>query len=537
MVDSNEYIWWKHGVIYHIYPRSFYDSNGDGIGDIQGIIQKINYIKDLGVDAIWLSPVYESPMHDFGYDISNYRKIDPSYGSIVDFKELLSTLHANGIKLIMDMVLNHTSEEHSWFVESRSSKKNPKRNWYIWKRGKKNRKPNNWKSAFGGSSWEYDGKTKEYYLHTFFKEQPDLNWREDDLRNKMFEEIKFWLDLGVDGLRLDVINMIVKDKKFRNNPSLLNLLLSPSKLFSRNRPKSYKIIKRLRKLTDQYNDVALIGEIYNTPPGDHKLVASYLGNGNDGLNLAFDFSIFFKNWNATYYFETINNIYNELPKKGWPCFVFSNHDLSRSKSRFGNRGDEKSLLVAVLLLTLRGTPFIYYGDEIGMTGIKVKKKEIADPLGRKYWPLYKGRDSARSPMQWNADLQAGFTISDPWLPVHKDFEIYNVETEQSDSRSLLSNYKHLIAIRKKYKALTQGMWLPIVRGDNNIMAFHRLYDNQRISVILNFSSKQKHYKLIYKHYRFIYSTHPETLPQYINTTITLLPFQAIILEVLDNKPG
>lgn len=533
MNNAKDFVWWKHGVIYHIYPRSFFDSNQDGIGDIQGIIQKVSYLKSLGVDAIWLSPLYESPMYDFGYDISNYRKIDPSYGSIEDFKELLKIVHSNGIKLIMDMVMNHTSAEHSWFVESRSSKENPKRNWYIWRRGRKNKKPNNWKSAFGGSSWEYDKNTEEYYLHTFFKEQPDLNWREDELKDTMFKEVKYWLDMGVDGFRLDVINMIVKDKKFRNNPSLINLLISPSKLFSRNRPKSYKIIKQLRKLTDKYNDIALIGEIYNTPPGDHKLVASYLGNGNNGLNLAFDFSIFFKNWNARIFFETINNIYEELPKRGWPCFVFSNHDLSRCKSRYGKNSDEKALLTAVLLLTLRGTPFIYYGDEVGMSTVKVKKKEIEDPLGKKYWPIYKGRDGSRTPMQWSTENYAGFTTMKPWLPVQKDFKLYNAEVQDNNTRSLLSNYKNLISIRKRYMPLTHGSWLPIIKGENNILSYQRLYEGQRLTIILNFSSKQKRYRLTHKHYRYIYSTHPETFTEYLNTTITLLPFQAIILEVMN----
>jgi alpha-glucosidase len=413
MVKDSKFIWWKHGIIYHIYPRSFKDTNKDGIGDLNGITEKLPYLKDLGIDAIWLSPIYKSPFIDAGYDIADYKTVDEDYGDLSDFRTMLNDAHNLGIKVIMDMVMNHTSNHHPWFIESASSLNNSKRDWYIWKKNKKSKAPNNWRSVFGGSAWELDKQTNSYYLHTFFKEQPDLNWRNKAMRRAFFMEIEYWLDLGVDGFRLDVINMLGKDKKFRNNPPLFKYFLGKPKTFSRNRRRSYKIVQRLRKLMDQYDSKVLIGEIYNPPPGDSKLVASYLGNGKDSLNMAFDFTIFFKKWDAKKYFNSISNLYNEIPFKAWPCFVLSNHDLSRSINRFGKNKEEKAKLAAILQMTLRGTPFIYYGEEIGMTNVKLKKAELIDPLGKRFWPVYLGRDRSRTPMQWNNSINAGFSFKNP----------------------------------------------------------------------------------------------------------------------------
>ncbi len=533
MENNNDSMWWKHGVVYHIYPRSFCDSNNDGNGDLKGIISKLPYLSNLGIDAIWLSPIYDSPMLDNGYDVRDYRKINIIFGNMDDFKELLHQAHSMNIRIIMDMILNHTSDQHPWFIESRSSVNSPKRDWYLWKKGRKNRfTPNNWRSAFGGSAWEYDKASGHYYMHTFLKEQPDLNWRNKELRKQIYKEMKLWLDMGVDGFRLDVINMIVKDKKYRNNPSFIKLLFPKNKILSRNRPKSYKIVRKLRQIVNQYPEKALIGEIYNTPPGDSQLVASYLGNGTDSLNMAFDFSLFFKGWSAKKYYDSISSVYSELPEKGWPCFVFSNHDLSRSISRFKSYSNEKALLAAVLLLTLRGTPFIYYGEELGMKSIKLRKSQINDPLGKKLWPFYKGRDSSRSPMQWDNTRYAGFSETEPWLPLSPDHETDNVKTESENSRSILNNYISLIKLRKKYPSLSKGEWEPFVKGENNIIAYHRVYDNERVTVAINFSSKPSSFKLRYKQYRFLYTTHPETLSRLTSTTLLLMPFQAIILQVL-----
>jgi alpha-glucosidase len=494
--QTEKWIWWKHGVIYHIYPRSFKDSGGDGIGDIRGIISKLNYLSDLGVDGIWLSPVYVSPMVDFGYDVSDYREIDPVYGTLEDFKMLIEAAHDLGIRIICDMILNHTSDRHPWFLESRASKENPKRDWYIWKDGRNGRPPNNWKSAMGGSAWEFDEITGQYYCHSFFKEQPDLNWRNPCLAGAFFDEIKFWLDFGVDGFRLDVINFIVKDKKFRDNPYFFGIPVFQRHIFTRNRPKSHKIVRELRKLVDRYPDRVLVGEIYTLPPGNSKIAASYLANGN-GIHMAFDFSLIFCKWDARKYYECIHAMYSHIPEQGWPCNVLSNHDLFRSFDRFPWRlfKVEKARVAAALLLTLRGTPFIYYGEEIGMRNTRISYRNIQDPLGKRFWPLFSGRDKARTPMQWNSAKNAGFTDGDPWLPVNVDAANRNVENQEKDEMSLLNFYRKLISIRKSHPALREGRWVPLIAGQNGILAYARIYNDQRITVVLNFTGRKKRISL------------------------------------------
>lgn len=324
---KESWVWWKHGIVYHIYPRSFKDSNQDGIGDIKGIISKLDYFAELGVDALWLSPVFESPQADFGYDISDYYRVDPVFGTNSQLDLLIKKAHKQNIKIVLDLVLNHTSEQHPWFLESKHSKDNPKRNWYIWEGPIKNKKPNNWRTSFGESAWEFDAATGEYYYHSFLKNQPDLNWRNPEVMKAMFEMIKFWLDKGVDGFRLDVINFIVKDKKLRNNPSLIRQFFSQPKLYTRDRPKSLKILKSLRTLIDNYPERACIGEIYMLPPGKPELPAWYLGNGKNSLNLAFDFSLAFQAWRAGRYKTIIQRWIQAIPEKGWPSWVLSNHDF------------------------------------------------------------------------------------------------------------------------------------------------------------------------------------------------------------------
>ena len=526
------WIWWKHGVIYHIYPLSFMDSNGDGIGDIQGIISKMNYLSDLGIDAIWLSPVFSSPMVDFGYDVSDYRKIDPVFGTLEDFKELISKAHAQGIRVICDMILNHTSDQHPWFTESRSSKYNLKRNWYIWKDGHLGAPPNNWRSATGGSAWEFDDQTGQYYFHSFFKEQPDLNWRDPHLPEVFFEEVKFWLEFGVDGFRLDVINMIAKDKRFRNNPVKFGLPFFQRHRFTRNRPKSYKIVKELRKLVDQYDNRAMIGEIYTLPPGDSGMAASYLAGGK-GIHMTFDFSLLFRSWSAKKYYSCIHNWYAHIPETGWPCNVLSNHDMFRSIDRFPWRlyKDEKAKVAATLLLTLRGTPFVYYGEEIGMRNGKVKYTEIKDPLGKKWWPLFQGRDKARTPMQWNDNIHGGFTSGKPWLPVNNEAAFRNVENQERNESSLLHHYRQLIHLRKTHPALHEGRWVPLINGDKGILAYSRIHEDERIIIILNFTARQKRV-LLPEHSagRVIFSTHRDAGKSFYFQYMQILPFEASIFK-------
>ena len=528
---TEPWIWWKHGVIYHIYPRSFQDSNGDGIGDIQGIILRLGYLKNLGVDGIWISPMYKSPMVDFGYDVSGYREIDPVFGTMDDFRELLTKAHDSGIRIILDMILNHTSNLHPWFTESSSSVSNPKRNWYIWKDGIPGGLPNNWKSALGGSAWKFDERTGQYYLHSFFEDQPDLNWRDPELPGIFFEELRFWLDMGVDGFRLDVINLIAKDKKFRNNPVLFGIAALQKHVFTRNRKHSVTIVTMIRKLLDQYENRVSIGEIYAMPPGDAKTAARYLIKGNNGIHMAFDFSMLFSIWNAHAYYKCIKTWYDSLPDGGWPCNVLSNHDLLRSIDRFPWRSnrDEKAKVAAVLLLTLKGTPFIYYGEEIGMHNGIIRKRSIRDPLGKRYWPFFTGRDKARTPMQWNMEPNGGFTKGKPWLPLNNDTQIRNVRQQEGELPSLLNLYRMLIKIRKSSEALQKGSWVPMANGQNGILAYFRKTDEERMLVILNFTGRNKTLALpVHTCGKVLVSTHrsPEEFSYFQNMQIT--PYEATV---------
>ncbi|MFZ4399175.1 MAG: glycoside hydrolase family 13 protein [Bacteroidales bacterium] len=530
---ADDWIWWKHGVIYQIYPRSFCDSNKDGIGDIIGIISKLDYLKNLGVDAIWLSPIYKSPNIDYGYDVSDYKAINPEYGSLDDFKKLLEIAHSKNIKVIMDMIMNHTSDQHPWFIESKSSLDNPKRDWYIWKSGIKGKTPNNWKSSFGKTAWEYDYKTAAYYLHSFFKEQPDLNWRNKEMAKVFFEEINYWLELGVDGFRLDVINMIVKDKKYRNNPLNIKLPFLQHHKFSRNRPKSHEIVKKLRKLIDNYKDKVLIGEIYVMPPGNTELSASYLSDGEKGIHLAFDFSLIFQKWNANNIYKCIKKWNASIPKDGWPCNVLSNHDLKRSINRnpFRHHQNEKAKIEAVLLLTLKGTPFIYYGEEIGMKNSIISYNSIQDPLGKRFWPIYNGRDGARTPMQWNADFYAGFSEVKPWLPVNKDYKNVNVLNQENTDNTLLKLYRSLLQLRKENPSLVKGNYLPLKKGKDGVFAYTRTFEDEILTIILNFSSEKKSIKLNKKEqFRYLLSTHSVKDENISVKELVVSPYEAIILK-------
>ncbi len=494
----NEYVWWKHGVLYQIYPRSFYDSNGDGVGDLNGVIEKLDYIKSLGVEGIWFSPINNSPMFDFGYDISDYIGIDPVFGTMNDFNRLLDETHSRGMKVILDLVINHTSHLHKWFIESRSSKSNPKRDWYIWHPGKNGKAPNNWKGVFGGSAWELDKQTGEYYLHSFLPEQPDVNWRNPALKEAIFNDIKFWLDKGVDGFRLDVASCYIKDDKFRSNPFTIGRTPRPydlqRHLYDKNRPEVHDlVIKDFRKLLDGYAERMSVGEIFIDDPEDHKQPAEYLGNGNDELHLVFDFSLLMQPWNARKIRKCLHDWYAPIPKNGWPCQVLSNHDISRAATRFATSSedetDARAKIAAALLLTIKGTPFIYYGEEIGMRNGKVKRSEIVDPVGLRYWPLFGGRDPERTPMQWNNRSYSGFTTAKTWLPVNKDYLERNVNEQEKDPTSMLHFYRSLITLRQTRKALYAGEWSGIELNNKSIIAYERVFEEERMLVILNFSSR------------------------------------------------
>jgi alpha-glucosidase len=527
--------WWKSAVFYQIFPASYKDTNGDGFGDLQGVICKLEYLSWLGIDAIWLSPVFKSPLFDMGYDVTDYQSIHPAYGNLDDLKELIAEAHERKIRIILDLVLNHTSEEHPWFQESRSSENNVKRDWYIWEKGSAYRKPGPWKSLYGGSGWTYDRNSGEYYYHTFFKEQPDLNWRNRDVRTYFHDVMRYWLNMGVDGFRLDAINVIIKDEKYGNpEPSLLAQICGKVNRITRNQPEAYRIIEELRAVADEYSGTVLVGEIYTLPPGNPALVAGFLtGNRNPPrLNLAFDFSLIFKRWDAKKFHDTINAGLSSIPDNGWPCHVLSNHDLNRTISSgwFHTFQDEKAKVKATLLLTLKGTPFMYYGEEIGLRNVKIPKNKIKDPLGKRFWPLYQGRDGARTPMQWNNSINEGFSKVEPWLPVHRVQAGRNVLNQMNYNNSILLFYHKLLILRKSRISLKYGDWIPLISGEKNILAYFRSTFVEKILIILNFSN---HYKQIPLNVdlqgEILLSTH-RMVDMEINVhTLTLFPFESSVI--------
>jgi len=505
---GNDFLWWRDGVIYQIYPRSFADANGDGIGDLQGIIAHLDYLNDgsprpvdgstnvldadgcsssLGVDAIWLSPIYPSPMYDFGYDVSNYHDIHPDFGTLEDFDHLVEEAHKRGIRIVMDWVMNHSSHEHQWFVESRSSRDNDKRDWYIWADGRKGRPPNNWQSVFGGRAWTWDEKTRQYYLHLFLPQQPDLNWRNPEMKSVMFDELRFWLDRGVDGFRLDVADAYYKDAALRDNPYRLGLRPYDwlNHVHDWNQPETHGLLKEFRRLLDQYPERMTVAEVTET----HAM--EYYGEGNDECHLVFNFDLLRRSWDPRAFHAVVQSWEDALPRDAWPCQVLSNHDVTRHYTRYaaGRWSDARAKVAAAMLLTLRGTPFLYYGEEIGMRQARIPRAEIKDPPGRRYWPFYKGRDGCRTPMQWSAEPNAGFGAGKPWLRIGPDHRQVNVASESSDPNSLLSFYRRLIWLRKATPALQRGSYRSLVRKPVGQMAYLRETPDQAILVCLNFFSR------------------------------------------------
>ncbi len=489
-------MWWKEGVIYQIYPRSYKDTNNDGIGDLKGIISKLDYLNNgtsesLGIDAIWISPFFRSPMKDFGYDISDYRDIDPIFGTLDDFRLLLSEAHKRNIHIIIDMVLNHTSNQHPWFKESRRDSSNPKADWYLWHKGKDGKRPNNWFCQFElKNAWWYDSTRGEFYLGTFTRNQPELNWRNPELRKEMYDLAKYWLDMGVDGFRLDVINWFIKDPEFRSNPFTIKSVDFQKHIYDRNQPEAVEICRELRTITDGYDERMMVGEVYTD---DAAIASSYYGNGNDALHMTFNFNFLFQPWNAAKIYKSVIEWYGSLPSGAWPNFTFSNHDNLRHCYRYrsGKWTTARSKIAAALLMTLRGTPFIYYGEEIGMTGGKLAKKDMVDPLSAKTWPLKKFcRDMARTPMQWDSSANSGFSAAKPWLPVDNKHIENNVEDQTADDDSLLNFYKQLVWLRKRHAALHSGSISFIDGHLPEALVYIREDEAEKILVILNFTRKQ-----------------------------------------------
>ncbi len=488
-MNYKEYLWWHKGVVYQIYPRSYKDSDGDGVGDLRGIIEKLDYLKDLGIDAVWISPIYPSPMADFGYDVSDYTGIHPLFGEMKDFDELLREVHQRGMKLILDLVPNHSSNKHPWFLESKSSKNNHKRDWYIWKDpGKDGGPPNNWLSVFGGSGWEYDEETEQYYYHAFLKEQPDLNWRNPDLQQAMLAIMRYWLKKGVDGFRVDVMWHMIKDEHLRDdppNPDYKEGMNSYSKLlpaYSTDQDEVHDIVHKMRKVIDEFDERLLIGEIY-LPIS--KLV-SYYGEDNQGAHLPFNFQLLQLPWNADRIKATIDEYEGALPEYGWPNWVLGNHDKSRIASRVGK---EQARNAAILLLTLRGTPTIYYGDELGMQDVDIPKDKIQDPQALNEPGVGRSRDPERTPMQWDATKNAGFTKGEPWLPLMDNFKEINVKKQWDQPGSMLQLHRKLLKIRAQEPALHVGRYLPVF-SEKGILSYIRKYEKQQFLMVLNLTDSE-----------------------------------------------
>jgi alpha-glucosidase len=494
--DPNSDSWWKHAVIYEVYPRSFQDSNGDGTGDLNGITQRLDYLKDLGVDAIWIAPIYPSPQVDFGYDISDYQNIDPQYGTLADFDRLLAEAKKRNIGVVMDAVLNHTSDKHAWFVESAGSKDNPKSDWYIWRDGKgPGKPPNNWLSTFGHSAWQFTSARDQYYYHYFYIQQPDLNWRNPAVETAMFNMLRFWLDRGVVGFRLDAVPLLFEDPSLQNAERLAgtNKFGDPNQMtnLQENLPEVHGVIKRMRAMVNTYpGDRVLIGETYL--PNVKELNKWYGGAQRDELQLPMDMQVGFEpKLDIKEFRRRIEDAETKIDGNQ-PLFVFDNHDNPRLDARYGDGVHNKSInkMLATILFTTRSTALMYYGDEIDMTTTEpTSKEQVKDPIGILGWPKEKGRDGERTPMQWNSSTNAGFsTNAQTWLPVAPNYRQINVEVESNDPESMLNWYKKLIALRRSHSALHSGAMSFLQTSNEHILAWTRTgTDGKIVLVACNFS--------------------------------------------------
>ena len=495
--------WWRHAVLYEIYPRSFQDSNGDGIGDINGITSRLDYLKDLGIDAIWITPMYPSPGVDYGYDISDYTAIDPEYGTMADFDHMVAEAKTRGIRVIMDYVINHTSDQNAWFKESRSSRDNPKRDWYVWRDGKvgadgKLGPPNNWQSWFGHSAWTWDEKTKQYYYHYFYVQQPDLNWTNPEVRKAMYGVLEFWMKHGVAGFRIDAVSRLFEDPEMRDDPYLPGYNAYGDRnikhKYTDDLPEVHDVLREVRKVVDAFpGDPVLVTEA--DEPNVTELTKMYGVDGkNDEVQLPMDFQIADVNELSAVKFRKLFNEVEANTAHGQPEYFFSNHDQRRQWDRYGDgvHNDAIAKLMAALLLTTRGTPQMYYGEEIGMrTTDPARIEDVHDPIGKLGWPKEKGRDGERTPMQWDASVHAGFTTGTPWLPIPPSASTYNVQVESQDPDSIFSTYKRLLALRKSEPALRDGSYEAVNENDEHVFAYLRKSGDEMVVVALNMSAEPR----------------------------------------------
>ncbi len=522
--------WWRTGVVYQVYPRSFQDSDGDGVGDLKGIERRLDYLVWLGVDAVWISPFQPSPMKDFGYDVSDYCDVDPLFGTIEDFDRLLAAAHAKGLRVLIDFVPNHTSDQHPWFRELRSSLSNPKRDWYLWRDPKPGREPpNNWLSVFGGGAWAFDPYTQQFYLHSFLPEQPDLNWRNPEVEHAMLDVLRFWLDRGVDGFRMDVLWYLVKDAEFRDNPpnpafdptsDPPHLTLDP--LYSSDQPETLEIVKRMRALLDRYpGNRVMVAETYLPIPR----LAAYYGDKLDAAQLPFNFKLIQTPWTAQAVADMVTRYEAALPQGAQPNWVLGNHDNPRIASRIGGH---RARAAAVLLLTLRGTPTLYYGDELGMSDAAIAPDAERDPRA-KTQPGH-GRDPERTPMRWTGEPKAGFTAGDPWLPIGADVAQVNVEVERDDPQSMLSLHRRLLALRRAAPALRCGA-MRVLGVQGEVFVYVREAEGRRFIVAVNFAAAAQRVQAAdAEGGTVVLSTAPGREGQPVSGLLDLGPDEALVVE-------
>jgi alpha-glucosidase len=530
----SDFLWWRDGVVYQIYPRSFADSNDDGLGDLPGITARLDYLAELGVDALWLSPIYPSPMHDFGYDVSDYENIDPIFGTLQDFDQLVAEAHRRGLRLVLDLVMNHTSHLHPWFVESRASRDNPRHDWYLWRDpAPDGGPPNNWQSIFGGSGWELDPAIGQYYYHQFLVEQPDLNWRNPAVRERLYQMMRFWLERGVDGFRLDVVMSYFKDEQFRSNPTTpfgLRAFDRQKHIYDWDQPEMALALRDIRQVLDAYPERMAVGEVDGLD-----MAVRFVGD--EKLHLAFNFAFTRQPWRPRALQKAILDYADRLPDGAWPCYVLGNHDVSRFPTRFGGgpHSDARTKAAATLLLTLRGTPFIYYGEELGMQNTRLSREEIQDPPGKRYWPFFLGRDPERTPMQWDGEINAGFTNGAPWLRLNPDYRQRNVVAQQADANSVLNFYKQLLRLRKESPALRRGSFTALLKQPTEVLAYLRQTPEQTLLVALNFYGWSVNVKLDEALPEANWELRLTSTPggpyrRALGQHLTLAPFEACVLE-------
>lgn len=486
--------WWRGAVIYQIYPRSFQDSNGDGIGDLAGIVRRLPYVASLGVDAVWISPFFTSPMKDFGYDVSDYCDVDPMFGALSDFDAVIEAAHGLGLKVMIDLVLSHTSDQHPWFVESRASRDNARANWYVWADPKPDgTPPNNWLSIFGGPAWQWDARRMQYYLHNFLTSQPDMNFHEPDVQDALLDVAKFWLERGVDGFRLDTINFYVHDAQLRDNPSLppelRNANIAPEvnpynhqdHQYDKNQPENLAFLRRLRAMMNGYN-AAAVGEVGDAQYG-LQIMGEYT-SGDDLMQMCYAFELLSPDMPGADGVADVMARLAEAAPEGWPCWAYSNHDIMRHATRW-NMGTDALRLMNTLMMCLRGSACIYQGEELGLPEADVAFEDLQDPYGIEFWPEFKGRDGCRTPLVWEAGaVNAGFGDGKPWLPVSAAQQALAVDQQETDSTALLHHYRQTIALRHAHPALAKGLQTGM-RATGDLLSFVRQYGDEQLFCAFN----------------------------------------------------